>query len=124
MNERSVLMVEDEMYLAMMLEDILVDAGFHVLRAARLEDALRLAAGEHVDVAILDINLNGEAVYPVAAKLQDQGVPFMFASAYGQPAIPAEYQEHPVLPKPYPVSRIVPALQELLDAHPPSATPH
>lgn len=112
------------MYLAMMLEDILVDAGFHVLRAARLSEALQLATQEHVDVAILDINLNGEAVYPVAAKLQDQGVPFMFASAYGQPAIPEAYKEHPVLPKPYPVARIVPALQELLDAPPPSATPH
>jgi DNA-binding response OmpR family regulator len=112
-----VLMVEDEMYLAMMLEDMLVDAGYRVLRAARLKDAVDLARNEAVDAAILDINLDGEPVYPLAAQLRELGIPFMFASAYGKPGIPEEYSTYPVLPKPYPTDGIIPAVQELLKVH-------
>ena len=57
-----VLMVEDEMYLAMILKDLLSDAGYRVLCAARLNDAMRLAQEESIDAAVLDINLHGEVV--------------------------------------------------------------
>src|SRR5688572_13729635 len=114
MPERCILMVEDEVCLAMMLEDLLVDAGFEVLRAARLDEGLRLAGSEHIDAAILDINLDGEAVYPLAAVLHAQHVPFLFASAYGHPGIPEEFRGYTMLTKPYPPASVVPAVERLL----------
>ena len=82
MTDTRILMVEDEMCLAMMLEDVLSDAGYQVVRAGRLNEAMNLAREQHIDAAILDVNLHGEAVYPFASQLQAAGVPFMFASAY------------------------------------------
>lgn len=63
MTDTRILMVEDEMCLAMMLEDVLSDAGYQVVRAARLKDAMKIARDEHIDAAILDVNLHGETVY-------------------------------------------------------------
>ena len=104
MTEIRILMVEDEMCLAMMLEDVLTDAGYQVVRAARLKDAMNIAGREHIDAAILDVNLHGEAVYPLATQLHEAGVPFMFASAYGKPGIPEAFSRYPVMPKPYPIN--------------------
>jgi len=109
-----VLMVEDEMCLAMLLEDQLSDAGYRVLRSARLAEALALADREHIDAAVLDVNLGGQAVFPLAERLRAQGVPMVFASGYGEPGIPAEYRDCPVLQKPYPPDGVVRAVAALL----------
>ncbi|KQY52138.1 hypothetical protein ASD14_05670 [Lysobacter sp. Root494] len=108
-------MVEDEMCLAMMLEDVLSDAGYQVVRAARLKDAMNIARQEHIDAAILDVNLHGEPVYPLAAQLHESGVPFMFASAYGKPGIPEAFSRYPVMAKPYPIHELIPAVEGLLE---------
>ena len=115
MTEIRILMVEDEMCLAMMLEDVLTDAGYQVVRAARLKDAMNIAGREHIDAAILDVNLHGEAVYPLATQLHEAGVPFMFASAYGKPGIPEAFSRYPVMPKPYPINDLIPAVEGLLE---------
>ena len=120
MASRCVLIVEDEMCLAMLLEDLLTDGGYHVLKAARVQDALKLAGDEHVDAALLDVNLGNEQVYPVAERLNTQGVPFLFASAYGRSGIAEEYRDFPFLPKPYATDEIIPTIERLLEA---SATP-
>jgi DNA-binding response OmpR family regulator len=96
-----VLLVEDEMCLAMMLQDLLEDAGYRVLKAARVPGALALAAAEPIDAAILDVNLAGKEVFPVAEELRRRGVPFMFASGYGERGLPGQFQGSPVLQKPY-----------------------
>ena len=114
MTDTRILMVEDEMCLAMMLEDVLSDAGYQVVRAARLKDAMKIARDEHIDAAILDVNLHGETVYPLATQLHESGVPFMFTSAYGRPGIPAEFDRYPVMPKPYPIHELIPAVEGLL----------
>jgi DNA-binding response OmpR family regulator len=124
MNDTCILMVEDELYLARMLEDMLSDAGYRVLHADRVEDAMEIAEHEHIDAAILDINLHGEAVYPLAAQLHGRGVPFLFASANGIPSIPEQYREYPTLPKPYPPHTVVPAVEALLQMAPPSRLRH
>lgn len=111
-----VLMVEDEMYLAMILKDLLSDAGYRVLCAARLNDAMRLAQEESIDAAVLDINLHGETVYPLAARLEEQGVPFLFASAYAESSIPDVFRDHPVLRKPYTPDSMIDTLASVLEA--------
>jgi two-component system, response regulator PdtaR len=80
---RLVLVVEDEFLIAMDLEHLLQQHGWRVLGpAATVAEALRLLQGEAPDVALLDINLRGELVTPVAEALRARGVPFVLASAY------------------------------------------
>ncbi len=116
----TILMVEDEMNLAMMLEDILDDAGYRVLKAARLPNALEIVAQSgldeagRIDVAILDINLAGVQVFPLAEVLRARGVPFVFTSGYGRDGIPDEYRGSPVLQKPYGADSILSTLQTML----------
>jgi CheY-like chemotaxis protein len=80
---RLVLVVEDEFLIALDLEQLLRRHGWRVLGpAATVDQALRLLRGETPDVALLDVNLRGELVTPVAAELRARGVPFVLASAY------------------------------------------
>jgi len=118
--KHNVLMVEDEAYLAMALEDLLTDAGYRVLGAARLSDALEIADHEHVDAALLDINLHGEAVYPLAAYLRENGVPFAFATAYSRDTIPEDFHDCVLVRKPYTSERIIEAVESMVEG----AKPH
>lgn len=78
-----VLVVEDELLVAMDLEAVLIEAGHQVLGpAASVDEALRLLETKRPDVALLDYNLQGETVVPVAESLSDLDVPFVLASAY------------------------------------------
>jgi DNA-binding LytR/AlgR family response regulator len=73
--------------------------------AGSVEDALRLIdAGERIDAAVLDINLRGERVYPVAEALGEKAVPFVFATGYDAWAIPPAYAEAPRCEKPVDVA--------------------
>jgi DNA-binding response OmpR family regulator len=111
-----VLLVEDEACLAMMLQDVLEDAGYEVIKAARVPAALRMAAGEAIDAAILDVNVAGTEVFPVARELRERGVPFMFASGYGERGLPGEYREYPILQKPYDPAALGMMLRNVLAA--------
>lgn len=100
---------------AMLLEMTVVDGGNTARKVARLPKAMDLARAEHFDAAVLDVNLAGELVYPLAALLREQHVPFMFASGYGAAGLPAEYCDCLVLQKPYNMRGFNVALQTLLD---------
>lgn len=97
-----ILLVEDEMLVAMMIEDILLDAG-HVLIGplAHVDKALEAARHETLDLAILDVNINGGPVYPVAEALAARGIPFAFASGYGAGGLDQKWQKQPTLQKPF-----------------------
>lgn len=109
-----ILIVEDEMVLAMLLEDAVNAIGYGACKVARLSRAMELAGAEHFDAAVLDVNLAGEPVFPLAALLRERGVPFLFASGYGDAGVPAEYRGYPVLQKPYGLGAFHSALRELL----------
>lgn len=96
-----ILVVEDEMLLAMLFEDVLTDLGYRTIMAARVAKALQLAATASIDGAILDVNVAGETVYPVAEELSRRGVPFVFATGYGAPGLRADYQNRPILSRPF-----------------------
>lgn len=97
-----VLVVEDEMTVAMLIEDMVSDLNYEVTGVvSRLEDAMRLVDSESFDLAILDVHLNGETVFPFAAELERREIPYLFATAYGLRGIPAEYRDHVVLQKPF-----------------------
>ncbi|MGN7868535.1 response regulator [Paracoccus sp. 22332] len=97
-----ILIVEDEVLIAMLLEDIVTDLGHHpVGPAMRLQPALAAAEHEDFDFAILDINLAGQQSFPVADCLLRRGIPFIFASGYGQAGLNEDYARIPALQKPY-----------------------
>lgn len=99
----SILVVEDESLVAMNLETILIDLGHSVIgpisTLSELESALD--AGFQADVAILDINIAGEEIYPHARRLQALGIPLLFASGYGESGISEDFLGHTVVAKPY-----------------------
>ena len=99
---RNILVVEDELMIRMLLEDMLADLGYQIVAAAaRIEDAVTLARDADIDVAILDVNLNGHSVSPVAEILETRGLPFVFATGYGEHGLPERYRERPTLQKPF-----------------------
>lgn len=89
------------MLLAMSLEDLLQGLGCEVVKAARLEKALKLAETETIDGALLDVNLEGERVYPAAAALDRRGIPYVLMTGYGIEMLDAAYRSRPVLLKPF-----------------------
>ena len=97
-----VLVVEDEAAISLLLEDMLLDFGCEVVGpAARLGTALELVRDETVDLAILDVNVAGEPIYPVVSALADMKVPFVFSTGYGSAGIKDLYRDRPVLQKPF-----------------------
>jgi len=97
-----ILVVEDEAAISLLLEDMLIDFGCEVVGpAARLAAALDLAQSETFDLAILDVNVAGEAIYPVAEALDERNVPFVFSTGYGSAGIKDPYRGRPVVQKPF-----------------------
>jgi CheY-like chemotaxis protein len=112
---RRILVVEDEMMVAGLLADMLTDLGCAVVGpAARVDQALAMIDAEAIDVALLDLNLNGHLSYPVADALVARGVPFVFSTGYGKGRLLADYQTFPVLQKPFHESELFDALAKLL----------
>lgn len=108
--------VEDETLVLFSLEDVLADLGCEVVaQAMRLDQAIATASElGPVDVAILDVNIGGKPVFPVAEILKERGVPLVFATGYGREGLPPEWQDHAVIVKPYSLEDIERALTPLL----------
>jgi CheY-like chemotaxis protein len=101
-NVRRVLVVEDEVMVAMYVEELLCDLGYDtVVVATGLDQALALAHEASLDFAVLDINLNGRQSFPVADVLQARGIPFLFASGYGSKGVNDNYKDAVRIQKPF-----------------------
>ncbi len=101
-NVRRVLVVEDEVMVAMYVEELLCDLGYDtVVVATGLDQALSLARQDAFDFAVLDINLNGRQSFPVADVLRARGIPFIFATGYGRSGVEEAYRDTITLMKPF-----------------------
>ncbi len=110
-NGKRVLVVEDEPMIRLLLDDMLSDLGYSMAaEAGRLDEALAAANAGDFDLAILDVNLNGEPVTPVVEILIRRGVPFVFVSGYARRGIPEEHSKIPLLQKPFQVDGLARAL--------------
>ena len=109
---RRILLVEDEGLVALMLEDMLEDMGYDVAySAASVSQAVAwIEAGGEADAALLDVNLGGEPVFPVAEALRARGVPFAFTTGYGETRDP-RFKEAILLGKPIRLERLVATLE-------------
>jgi DNA-binding NtrC family response regulator len=114
-------MVEDEMMVAWLLEDMLTDLGCAVIGpAGSVNQALAMIEAEAIDVAVLDVNLNGEMSYPIADALAARGVPFVFVTGYDKGRILDGYRVFPVLQKPFHRTELSDILAKLLTPMQPS----
>ena len=103
------------MIVAWLLEDMLADLGCTVVGpAARVNQALAMIDAEAIDVAVLDVNLNGQMSYPIADALAARGVPFVFSTGYDKDRLQDGYRTVPVLQKPYHRSELADTLAKLL----------
>jgi CheY-like chemotaxis protein len=108
----------------MLLEELLVELDCHtVFIASRVDLALARLKEARFDIAVLDVNLGGESSYPVADELNRRNLPFLFATGYGNQAIPEIYHRHIVLQKPFRKQQFEAALLMALKGCPGSVNP-
>ena len=113
---RRILIVEDESLVAMLLETILEDMGCETVGpVSNIDEALTLLdGGLIVDGALLDVNVAGREVFPVAAALKARGVPFVFSTGYGQGGLPDEWRNQATIQKPFTEAAVRDALMKAL----------
>src|SRR3954447_2946802 len=109
-----VLVVEDEMMVSMLIEDMLSDLGCTVVGpASRLDEAIELAKTDALDCAVLDVNLGGQPIFPLADLLREKGRPFAFATGYGDAGLRDVDRGSPGLRKPFREADLARVLDEL-----------
>lgn len=108
---KTILILEDEPIIAMALEDMLLDSGASVVVSGSVSHALTALEARHPDCAVLDVNLHGSKSYPVAARLCELGIPFIFATGYGDAEHPREFADCSTITKPYRMTDIRQALE-------------
>ncbi|WP_346015868.1 response regulator [Bradyrhizobium sp. 180] len=118
-----VLLVEDEGLVALMIEDMLEELGLKVVAsAAQVKKACELATTASFDLALLDVNLAGEFVFPVARILRGRRIPFLFSTGYGGPPPEEEFRNAPAIGKPFSADQLNEKLRTLLS--PPKPLKH
>jgi CheY-like chemotaxis protein len=111
----SVFLVEDVVMFRMMVADMLEELGYTVAaEAGEIGEAMRLAESTYFDLAILDVNVNGKVISPVADLIKSRNRPFIFATGYGSSGLPEEYRDRPALQKPFQLETLGKAIDSAL----------
>ena len=114
---RRILIVEDDPFITLALEETLADFGLVVVGAARsVAEALRLAREENFDLALLDVNIGHEKIDPVADALVARGSRFVFTTGCGRAGLPEAHLDRAIVEKPFYVEEILRALREAIEA--------
>jgi DNA-binding NtrC family response regulator len=115
MRQASIFLVEDEALIRMMLAEMVDELGHRVVaEAGNIQDAQVLAETAIFDLAILDINIAGSSIVPVAEIIDRRGLPFLFISGYGSAARPEAFIERPALQKPLMLSTLGETINAIL----------
>src|SRR5712671_2713219 len=111
----SVFLVEDEVMIRMMVADMLEELGYSVAaEAGEISEAIRLVQSTEFDFAILDVNVNGKVISPVADLIKARNRPFIFATGYGSSGLPEEYRDRPALQKPFQLETLARMIESAL----------
>ncbi|MGB8400764.1 response regulator [Bradyrhizobium sp.] len=111
----AVFLVEDEIMIRMMVADMLEQLGCSVVaEVGEIGEAIKLAQFTEFDLAILDVNVNGKLITPVAALIRARNRPFIFATGYGSSGLPEEYRDRPTLQKPFQLETLAAAIASTL----------
>jgi CheY-like chemotaxis protein len=115
----SVFLVEDEVMIRMMVADMLGELGYVIAaEAGEISEAIKLAQSIEFDLAILDVNVNGKVISPVADLIAARNRPFIFATGYGSSGLPAEYRDRPALQKPFQIETLARMIDQALNSTP------
>ena len=115
----SVFLVEDEVMIRMMVADMLEELGHSVAaEAGEIGEAVRLVQSTEFDLAILDVNVNGKVITPVAELITARNRPFIFATGYGATSLPLRFRNSPALQKPFDYEALAEALRKILASQP------
>jgi CheY-like chemotaxis protein len=111
------MIVEDEYLIRLLLEDLVAELGCTVgAVAANLAEGKAAAEQAEIDLAILDVNIEGQQVFPVAEILKGRGIPFIFITGYGARGLPEDYRQTPTLQKPFQMEDLKAMLTRTLGA--------
>ena len=111
----SVFLVEDEVMIRMMVADMLEELGYSVAaEAGDINEAIKLAGTAKFDIAILDVNVNGKVISPVAEVIASRNRPFIFATGYGAQGLPEEFRDRPTLQKPFQMETLAAMIERTL----------
>jgi CheY-like chemotaxis protein len=101
------LLVEDEGSVALLIESMLEELGCSIAASvSTVTKALDVAGAEGFDFAVLDVNLSGQLVFPVADIVKRRSLPFVFSTGYGRPGVPETFKEYEVISKPFTVEEL------------------
>jgi DNA-binding response OmpR family regulator len=110
-----VFVVEDEPMIRMMVADMLEELGHTVVvEAAHIDQALELAQSAEFDLVILDVNLKGKLITPVAELIKALRRPIIFATGYGSEGVPEDFRDLPALPKPFQLEALATEIDKVL----------
>lgn len=111
----SILLVEDEVMIRMMVADMLEELGYTISgEAGDIDEGIRLVQAIDFDIAILDVNVNGRIITPVAEAVQMRGRPFIFATGYGAQGLPEKFRDRPTLQKPFQIETLARTIETVL----------
>lgn len=111
----SVLLVEDEVMIRMMVADMLEELGYVIAaEAGDIDEGVRLVQVTDFDIAILDVNVNGKVITPVAEAVQLRGLPFVFATGYGAQGLPEKFRDRIALQKPFQIETLARTIESVL----------
>jgi CheY-like chemotaxis protein len=111
----SILLVEDEVMIRMMVADMLEELGYVITgEAGDIDEGVRLVQTVDFDIAILDVNVNGRVITPVAEAVQMRGRPFVFATGYGAQGLPEKFRDRPTLQKPFQIETLARTIETVL----------
>lgn len=111
----SILLVEDEVMIRMMVADMLEELGYTISgEAGDIDEGIRLVQAIDFDIAILDVNVNGRVITPVAEAVQMRGLPFVFATGYGAQGLPEKFRDRPTLQKPFQIETLARTIETVL----------
>ncbi len=108
---KRILIVEDDPFITLALEEMLAEQGLVILAAARTVAAALRHAAEELDIALLDVNIGEDKIDPVADALAQRGVPFVFTTGCGRAGLPETHLDHAVVEKPFYIEEILAALR-------------
>jgi CheY-like chemotaxis protein len=118
-----VLVIEDEPIIGLMFEDVLLELGCRVVGpASNLQQAFDIVhSADGIDVAILDVKLGKQSVYPIARELADRGIPLVFSTGMGAEGLPPEWRGCSAIPKPATIRTVAEGLRQALGSRAPTA---
>ena len=115
MRQAGILLVEDDALIRMLISDMLEELGHHVVaEAGHLDEAQKLAETTVFDLALLDVNLAGKSITPIAEIIEKRGLPFLFISGYQTDGLPEPFKKRPLLSKPFMTPKLKAFIEEML----------